>query len=69
MEELSIELVASVPESEDVPAPRANSKAGASENISWLFDHEDAQHPGHVTRYMGARAPPPKGDRRASGGD
>jgi hypothetical protein len=23
-------------------------------------DHEDTQHPGHVTRFMGARAPPPR---------
>lgn len=34
MGELSIELVASLPAGEDVPALHPNSKASASENIS-----------------------------------
>jgi hypothetical protein len=30
---LSIKLIASLPQSEDVPAPRANSKAGLGEHL------------------------------------
>jgi hypothetical protein len=61
MEEFSIELVASVPESEDVPATRANSNAGLREHLVALRPRERAasrsRHQIH-----GRSSAPTKGD-------
>jgi hypothetical protein len=56
MEELSIELVASVPEVRTA-GPSREQQSWRLRDISWLFDHEDAQHP--VTHQIHGRSGAP----------